>query len=192
MAQVIGCLVVMPDFLGGGLPADSFPPDTPEKKKFLDDYLGENGPAYVPRVTKLANSTVESLKAANVHIEKIGGFGLCWGGKVSQICTATWSARCLMCILQVIILAGNEPGSLLRATAQGHPSFLAVEDVKSLRVPHLILASKDENADDVRACDEAKKSSGSATFTYPTMHHGWMGARANLEDNENKEQFLKA
>jgi hypothetical protein len=35
----------------------------------------------------------------------------------------------------------------------------------------------------------AEGSLGSVADTYPTMHHGWMGARADLEDAENKKEY---
>lgn len=56
-------------------------------------------------------------------------------------------------------------------------------------IPHLVLASKDEDAEVVKAFDAVNKPAGSETHTYPKMHHGWMGARANLDDEENVKEF---
>lgn len=36
---------------------------------------------------------------------------------------------------------------------------------------------------------EGRAGLDSYVDTYSTMHHGWMGARANLEDAENKKEF---
>lgn len=90
------------------------------------------------------------------------------------------------------ILASNEPFNLFRASGQGHPTWLAAEDAEALTVPHLILASKDENQDDVKAFGAVEKPAGSETHLYPTMIHGWMGARAALDDEECAKEFKRA
>ncbi len=55
-------------------------------------------------------------------------------------------------------------------------------------VPHLLLASKDEPNDLVEAY-KTIMGNQAEVVTYGTMHHGWMGARANLMDNDNAAQF---
>lgn len=64
-------------------------------------------------------------------------------------------------------------------------------DAKNAVIPHVVLASKEESTD-VNAEYKAvfdKSTLGSYIDIYPTMHHGWMGARANLDDAENKKEY---
>lgn len=64
-------------------------------------------------------------------------------------------------------------------------------DAKNAVIPHVCLASKNGSTD-VTAEYKAifdKGSLGSYVDTYSTMYHGWMGARANLDDAENKKEF---
>ena len=64
-----------------------------------------------------------------------------------------------------------------------------------LTAPHLLLASPEEPADivahykDVLA--KSEKARGSEVETYPTMFHGWMGARSKLDDAENLKEFQR-
>lgn len=89
------------------------------------------------------------------------------------------------------VLTSNEPYSLFVASAQTHPSQLAKEDAEALKIPHLILASKDENPDDVKFYDPAKMPAGSEVHTYSTMPHGWMGARADLKSEEPCKEYTR-
>lgn len=68
---------------------------------------------------------------------------------------------------------------------------LAKEDAEKMTIPHICLASKDEAADVVKQYAEILSSEGytGVVETYGTMHHGWMGARANLENEENAREF---
>lgn len=61
--------------------------------------------------------------------------------------------------------------------------FMDVEEAKKLTVPHIVLASKDEPVEAVKGYAEviAANGIGGVVETYPTMWHGWMGARAQLE-----------
>ena len=65
-----------------------------------------------------------------------------------------------------------------------------MEDAKAQTAPHLLLASGDEPADVVAAYKTVMGHRVEIT-TYKTMHHGWMGARANLNDKANEEEFQR-
>lgn len=68
-------------------------------------------------------------------------------------------------------------------------------DAKGLTNPIMILASKDEPADDIKAFGNNLPSSvskASVIKTYDTMHHGWAAARADLSDEANKTKFTEA
>lgn len=70
-------------------------------------------------------------------------------------------------------------------------SRLDAEDAEALTVPHICLASPDEPADVVAQVKEILSKPGKTgeVETYPDMFHGWMGARANLEDGKNAKEY---
>jgi dienelactone hydrolase len=117
------------------------------------------------------------VQAANVRFKDVnswGGIGLCWGGKV------------------VALLSG--PGSIFSVSGQVHPGRLAREDAEKISIPHIVLAS---NGEDAKVVEEYKeilegREEGKArgvVETYGTMHHGWMGARAKLGEEENLKEY---
>lgn len=60
-------------------------------------------------------------------------------------------------------------------------------DAKKITIPHLVMASKDEPSEQVagfKEIIEANDITGSSLTTYSTMHHGWMGSKANLVEEE--------
>ena len=68
-------------------------------------------------------------------------------------------------------------------------------DAKAISNPIIMLPSKDEPADDIKAFQEALKpeiKEQSLFKTYETMHHGWAAARADLSDSDNKKKFTEA
>jgi dienelactone hydrolase len=68
---------------------------------------------------------------------------------------------------------------------------LAAEDAEALTAPHICLASPGEPADVVAQIKEilSKPGKTGVVETYETMFHGWMGARANLEDDKNRSEY---
>lgn len=99
----------------------------------------------------------------------------CWGGKIA-------------------ILASDKR-DVFQATAVVHPAMVDPNDAKGISNPIMILASKDEPADDIKSfesnlLDDVKKAS--VVKTYGTMHHGWAAARADLNDEANKQKFTEA
>jgi hypothetical protein len=70
--------------------------------------------------------------------------------------------------------------------------LLDANDAHNITIPHIILASKDESQEkiaDYKVNLEAKPSLGSEVETYDTMAHGWMGARADLDNEEANREF---
>jgi dienelactone hydrolase len=68
------------------------------------------------------------------------------------------------------------------------------EDAEKIAIPHLVLASKDEDAAIVGEYKEvlvAKKDGKSEVETYPEMHHGWMGGRARLPEEHFKNEYVR-
>ena len=60
-----------------------------------------------------------------------------------------------------------------------------------LNVPYICLASKDEDAGVVAEVKEilSKPDKHGYVETYGTMHHGWMGARADLKNEDNLKEY---
>ena len=71
---------------------------------------------------------------------------------------------------------------------QSSPARVDPEDAKKVTIPLAMLASKDEPADTVKAFHEAL-STPKLLETFHTQVHGWMSARADLEDPEVKKEY---
>lgn len=71
------------------------------------------------------------------------------------------------------------------------PRSLDAKDAENTTVPHILLASPGEPADVVAQCKEvlSKQGKTGVVETYSTMFHGWMGARANLNNEENAKEY---
>lgn len=68
-------------------------------------------------------------------------------------------------------------------------------DAKAIGNPIMVLASKDESAEDIKKFEEALSADVKAKSvfkTFDTMHHGWAAARADLNDEENKKKYTEA
>ena len=84
---------------------------------------------------------------------------------------------------KVVALASGD-GTAFQVSAQVHPGRLDVEDIKKIKIPHMILASKDEDAEEVAKCKEVLEGNtlSGIVETYPEMNHGWSespGPRSN-------------
>lgn len=58
-------------------------------------------------------------------------------------------------------------------------SRLTKEDAENIVVSHIVLASNGEDAKVVQEYKNILEARDGFVETYPTMHHGWMGSRAN-------------
>lgn len=75
--------VFVPDFFyGKPLPHSTFPPDTDEKKKAMGDFFA--GPAEVGATSGKVGGLIKKIGGMEEGkgVEKWGGLGMCWGGKV--------------------------------------------------------------------------------------------------------------
>ena len=68
---------------------------------------------------------------------------------------------------------------------------MSIDDAKALTVPHILLASNGEPEDVVIAYKELLAGEGKKNVVerYGGMHHGWMGARAKLGEEENLKEY---
>lgn len=60
-------------------------------------------------------------------------------------------------------------------------------------MPYIILASPEESEEEVSKCKEVLEQPGKTgeVETYSNMFHGWMGARAKLDDEDNLREFCR-
>ncbi|KAL7269227.1 hypothetical protein RUND412_008122 [Rhizina undulata] len=172
-----GHLVVMPDYFHGNpLEISVIPPDTPEKQAKLQSFFA--GPAAPPTNVAVSRNLYPTLQSQFPETKRWGVIGYCWGGKITAL------------------LSGKDTKFV--ASVQIHSAMVDPEEARKISIPHLMLASKDEPAEDVAAYKSILGSSEnkeirekSVVETYPNMFHGWMAARSNLEDEENRREYEK-
>lgn len=73
-------------------------------------------------------------------------------------------------------------------------SRLATEEAERMMIPYCCLFSKEDGTpEQMDAYTKALKNNGQDNLVerYSNMHHGWMGARANLEDEDNVKEYEK-
>jgi dienelactone hydrolase len=90
----------------------------------------------------------------------------------------------------------SDEGSLFAASVQVHPARLDPEDAKKLTIPHFCLATGGEDAEVVQKFKEAVEANEaikdkSLVIRWEGTFHGFMAARANLQDKENLEYYEK-
>ncbi|BFZ56866.1 hypothetical protein PYCC9005_003915 [Savitreella phatthalungensis] len=169
-----GFLVFMPDFFKGSpLPQSLYPPKTDEDKQKVQDFFA--GPAAPPsNLTALSEFAAASSKKYT-QVRNHGILGFCWGGKIATL--------------------ASDKRDVFKGTAVVHPAMVDPNDAKNITNPYLLLASKDEPADDIKAFEQALPDdvrAKSTVKTYGDMHHGWAAARADLNNDDNKKRFGEA
>ncbi|KAJ5087130.1 hypothetical protein N7456_010746 [Penicillium angulare] len=171
LAQRLNAIVLVPDFFDGdALSHETIPPDSEEKRRVMAHFLATK--ANISQNVDILIHAVDQYKACFSSVAKWGAFGLCWGGKVTALASAA-----------------NTP---FAASGQVHPGAMDIADAQNLTVPHIVLASKDEPAEVVDGYAEViMKGKGGHVETYPSMWHGWMGARANLEQAESRAEYTR-
>ncbi|TAQ90049.1 hypothetical protein B7494_g1629 [Chlorociboria aeruginascens] len=172
LRDTLNALVLMPDFFKGkAVQQEWVPQDTEEKKKLMAKFREER--ADIAKNVTVLLKVMEEAKELYPDIRAWGSYGLCWGGKI------------------VALTSGA--ATPFKASGQVHPGRLAKADASSITIPHIMLASKDESAEIVAHYKEVIDSNkvGGIVETYSTMHHGWMGARGDLEDSENLKEYQR-
>ncbi|KAF8525185.1 alpha/beta-hydrolase [Hysterangium stoloniferum] len=170
LAETLQVRVIMPDFFepDAAFPMEYYPPDTTEKKAAIQAFFG--GPAKMDKTLPNVKKVGDALRADGY--KNVGVYGYCWGGKVATLTGAD---------------------SSFDAVAAIHPAMLDASDAKSLAVPLGLFPSKDEPIAEyeklVKAISDKPFASRNAYKLYPTVHHGWAAARADLSDPENKKQY---
>ncbi|KAL7904826.1 Alpha/Beta hydrolase protein [Trichoderma velutinum] len=168
-----GFVVLVPDFFDGpGLDINAVPTDSEEKKKTVQAFFSTtaNLQTNLEKLLVLRKALTEKFPAVEGNW---GLFGLCWGGKLTVLACGE----------------GNEGvGRRFSASGTAHPGLLDESDAKVQTAPHILLASNGEPTDKVALYKEIM-GDRIEVETYANMHHGWMGARADLKNEENVKEY---
>ncbi|KAK5098704.1 hypothetical protein LTS08_006082 [Lithohypha guttulata] len=160
------CQVFIPDcFNDNTANIDWMPPDNEEKQKALGEWFGNaHPPTHLPKV----NGFLEAAEAAHKGIKQWAVVGYCWGGKMTNL------------------LAGE--GTRFEAAVQTSSAMVDPTEAKSVTIPTMILASKEEPKDAVEEY-VANLVVSRHVETFGDQVHGFMGARADLADANVKKEY---
>jgi dienelactone hydrolase len=159
--------VFIPDwFEGKPCPIEWYPPDTEQKQKDLGNFFGKFPP---PKIAGLVPDYVQAVRGTSPDIAKFGIIGYCWGGKVVALTTK----------------ADTNPFAI---AASIHPAMVDPNDAENVTIPTMLLASKDEPVEDVKKFEERLRVPKHVE-TFDDQIHGWMAARADLDDARVKEEY---
>lgn len=141
----------MPDFFEGS-PADIswYPPDNEEKGKKLNNFFSTTGAP--PKTAGKIPGLLKEIEKQYPAIQKWGVVGFCWGGKV------------------VSLTSGD--GTPYTAAAECHPAMVDPGDADNIKIPLAMLASKDEDAEDVKKF-EGKLTGPKHFETFSDQIHGF-------------------
>ncbi|WDK17900.1 dienelactone hydrolase [Colletotrichum graminicola] len=161
--------VFMPDwFAGEPCPIEWFPPNTEEKQKNLGGFFQKFPP---PKIAGLVPDYVKAVQSKFSSLESFGIIGYCWGGKVVSLVT-------------------SGEGNPFKVGAEIHPAMVEADDAKGIKIPLIMLASKDEPEEDVKKF-ESNLSVAKHVEIFKDQIHGWMAARSDLEDPRVKEEYTR-
>jgi len=161
-------MVFMPDWFEEPADITMYPPDTPEKAEYIENFFSVNASSkkIIPQIPGL----VEAIMKKNPTVKTWGIVGFCWGGKIAALV--------------------SNPGTIFKASAQCHPSLLDPADADNVTVPMMVLPSGDEDVDTVN--EFKRRLKGEKYFeTFGDMVHGWMTSKANFEDEKAHADFLR-
>ncbi|KAG9240186.1 Alpha/Beta hydrolase protein [Calycina marina] len=162
-----GYQVLIPDFFEGE-PANIawYPPETDDQKAKLGGWFPSHGPPTgVAKIPKVLEDVQETYGK-----KTFGAVGFCWGGKV------------------VSVTSGED--TPWKAVASTSPSMMDPEDAAKITIPTMCLPSMGEKPEMV---DPWKKALKVDNFVerFDDQLHGWMSARADLEDERVKEEYKR-
>lgn len=99
---------------------------------------------------------------------------------ISQFC---WGSK-------VISLSVSKPDSPFKIAAECHPAMVDPKDAENIKIPLIMLASKDEPVDDVKAFEKALPGTKHVEI-FDDQIHGWMAARSDLKDKRVQEEYTR-
>ncbi|MCJ1344296.1 hypothetical protein MMC31_002499, partial [Peltigera leucophlebia] len=171
-ADILGetYLVIIPDlFKGSFAQKDWYPPTNDTQRTNLTTFL--TGPADRQKALSLVPEIIAGSAKTYPSIEKWAAIGFCWGGK--------------------IVAVTSDKGSKWVVSAQSSPAFVEVGDAAKIAIPHIVLASKDENKNDIKGYEERLEHVPHVVKTYDRSH-GFQSARADLDEPESKKAYEEA
>ncbi|KAL9108038.1 MAG: hypothetical protein Q9227_007144 [Pyrenula ochraceoflavens] len=159
--------VFMPDFFEGS-PADIswYPPDNDEKGAKLGAFFQNQ--AAPPKTLQRIPKILDEAAKANPAIKSWGIIGYCWGGKITSL------------------ISGQ--GTPFKAAVETSPAMVDPADAEKVTIPLMMLASKDEPAEDVQKF-EANLKVKKHVETFGDQLHGFMSARGDLNDAGVKKEY---
>lgn len=161
--------VFIPDwFVGEPAQLSWLPPDTEEKQKNLGAFFQRFPP---PVIASLIPAYVKSVAEKYPEIKEWAVIGYCWGGKVISLVAAL-------------------PENPFKAGISVHPAMVDPKDAAGIKIPLALLASKDEDAEAVKKF-EAGLTVPKYVETFPDQIHGFMAARADLEDERVASEYKR-
>ena len=90
----------------------------------------------------------------------------------------------------MVSLVTSSPENIFEAGAEVHPAMVDAADAAKIKVPLIMLASGDENAEDVKKFEEALTGPKHVEI-FGDQIHGWMAARADLKDERVKAEYTR-
>ncbi|KAI1426231.1 Alpha/Beta hydrolase protein [Xylaria sp. FL1777] len=159
--------IFVPDFFEGSFVDIAwYPPVTDEQKTLIGDWFkGATWPIHQPKIPGI----LQAAEKLNTNIKSWGIMGYCWGGKMASI------------------VAGDEPG-LFKVAVQTSPALVDVGDAARVKIPTMLLASKDESVETVKEYEE-HLNVPKHVERFSDQVHGFMSARANLKDDRVKAEY---
>lgn len=82
------------------------------------------------------------------------------------------------------------PENPFKAAIEAHPAMVDPKDAEGIKIPLALLASKDENPEDVKKF-EANLTGPKHVETFSDQIHGWMAARSDLNDEKVKSEYKR-
>ncbi len=164
---------------------ERYPPDNDEKGKALGNFFQTTGAP--PKTAAKVPSTLKEIEAKYPSIKTWGVVGVsspvlcnssskltwneqfCWGGKIVSLTT-------------------SKSDTPFKAGAECHPAMVDPSEALDIKIPLCMLASKDEPAEDVKKF-EANLKGEKLVEIFGDQIHGWMAARANLEDERVVSEY---
>lgn len=158
--------VFIPDILDAKAEVSWFPPDTKEKGEKLGHFFKTAADISVllPKVPKIR----EALQKQNPEIEAWGLVGYCFGGKIANL--------------------SSQEGTPFKAAASCHPARVDPADAPGTTIPFAMLPSMDEDKEAVENWQKGMKVKNIVEW-FPDQVHGWMAARADLEDEKVCKEY---
>lgn len=156
-ADILGetYLVIIPDFFqGSAAEKEWYPPTNDSQLAHLTTFL--NGTADRKKALSLVPGIVAASTKTYPSIEKWGAIGFCWGAK--------------------IVAVTSDKGTDWVVSAQSSPAFVEVGDAAKITIPHIVLASKNENKDEIKEYEERLEHVPHVVKTYDRPH-GFQSAR---------------